>query len=71
MKLTEAISYIEPYTVICLTHKNMTEDWYRSLRFIPESVKERNPEVLSIGAIHPERNEFRLNEPAIRLYLND
>ena len=39
MKLTEAISYIEPYTVICLTHKNMTEDWYRSLRFIPEPVK--------------------------------
>lgn len=71
MTLKQALTLIEPGTAICLTHKNMFEDWYRNPRIVPEKILKRNLEVVEIGPIHPESNEFPVNEPAIRIYVEE
>lgn len=71
MTLQQALSLIEPGTAICLTHGSMSEDWYRNPRIVPEKILKRNLEVVEIGPIHPERNEFKVNQPALRIYVEE
>lgn len=71
MTLKQALSLIEPGTVICLTHKSMFEDWYRNPRVVPGHLLRRPLKVTEIGVIHPKSNEFPVNEPAIRLYVEE
>lgn len=71
MTLKHILNMIEPYTVICLTHRNMSEDWYINKRVIPENILHTPMTITSIGVIHPKRNEFGRKEPAIRIYLEE
>lgn len=71
MNLQEFLSLIEPGTAICLTHKSMFEDWYRNPRVVPERMLRRPLKVTEIGAIHPESNEFKVNQPALRIYVEE
>lgn len=71
MTLEQALSLIEPYTVICFTYNTMREEWYLNKRVIPENILQTPSIVSGIGAIHPKRNEFGRKEPALRLYVEE
>lgn len=71
MPLKQILEMTEPYTVICFTYNTMREEWYLNKRVIPENILQTPSIVSGIGAIHPESNEFPVNEPAIRLYVEE